>query len=257
MDLVRLGRVIRALRRRRGWRQSDLAARVGVSQSLISLVERGHGDRLALRTLLRMANALDARMVIDVRWRAGELDRLLDEGHAALEAAMAARLRALGWVVGVEVTYAIDRSAGSIDVLAWHEATGTLLVIEIKTEITSAEATLRKLDEKVRLGPRIGRDRFGWTPRFVSKLLVIEDTTTSRRRVQRHDALFQGTFPARGVAVSRWLRQPTGALAGVLFLAMSNGGGAKREKGGFHRVRRTSRQSLPASACVDRGKTSA
>ena len=41
MDSIRLGRGIRALRHRRGWRQEDLAAAAGVSQSEVSRIELG------------------------------------------------------------------------------------------------------------------------------------------------------------------------------------------------------------------------
>lgn len=246
MDLVRFGRIVRALRRRRGWRQQDLADRVGVSQSLISLVERGHGDRVALRTLLRIAAALDARLVLDLRWRAGDLDRLLDEGHAAIGAEMAARLGRHAWRTAMEVTYADGSSSGSIDILGWHEASRSLLVIENKTEITSGEATLRKLDEKERVAPRLAEARFGWSARTVSRLLVVDDTTTARRRVAAHAALFDSALPLRGVDVSRWIRSPDGAVAGLLFLPVSNRGGVKRERSRFHRVRVASRPRRPA-----------
>ncbi|HEY4190087.1 MAG TPA: hypothetical protein VGM28_06685, partial [Candidatus Limnocylindrales bacterium] len=53
---------------------------------------------------------------------------------------------------------------GSIDILAWHAATRTLLIVEVKTEIASAEEMLRRHDAKVRLGPAIGRERFGIAP---------------------------------------------------------------------------------------------
>ena len=110
---------------------------------------------------------------------AGDLDRLLDEGHARLVAVMATRLRDLGWEVRLEVTYESGRSSGSIDILAWHPPTSHLLVIEIKTEIPSAEATLRKLDEKVRVASAVAMERFGWSPGRVSRLLVVRQ----RRRI--------------------------------------------------------------------------
>src|SRR5262245_11079873 len=111
---------MRALRRRRGWRQRDLARAARVSQALISAIERGHGDRAALRTLMRVAGALDARFMVQIHWRGGDLDRLVDEDHAALVGSMSALLPDAGWVARIEVTYAGYRAAGSIDILAWH-----------------------------------------------------------------------------------------------------------------------------------------
>jgi transcriptional regulator with XRE-family HTH domain len=131
VDLVRFGVVIRALRRRRGWTQAFLAAKAGVSQSLVSSVERGHADRWVLAHVIAIPAALDARVEIDLRWRAGELDRLLDADHAALGATVGRVLTAFAWRVQFEVTYAVYGARGSIDLLGWHAPTRTLLVIEV------------------------------------------------------------------------------------------------------------------------------
>jgi transcriptional regulator with XRE-family HTH domain len=238
VDLVRVGLGIRALRRRRGWRQRDLAAAAGVSQELVSLIERGHGDRVSVHVLIAVAGALDGRLVVQLRWRAGDLDRLLDADHALVAAAIASRLRADGWETRVEVTYASGRMTGSIDILAWHPETRSLLVIEVKTEISSAEATLRKMDEKFRLAANVARERFGWIAASVSNLLVIEDTSTNRRRVGGSAGLFMAALPMDGRRVRAWLAHPSGALTGRLFLSVSNGGGGIQRRPGRHRVRR-------------------
>jgi hypothetical protein len=204
---------------------------------LVSLIERGHGDLVSVRALIRVAGALDSRLSIQLRWRAGDLDRLLDADHAIVSATLVARLRALGWETRVEVTYESGRTTGSIDVLAWHAATKSLLVIEVKTEVTSAEATLRKLDEKGRLAAQVARSRFGWAAGAVSRLLAIEDTSTNRRRVHGAEVLFASALPGDGPEVRRWLRDPHGALAGYLFLSPTNGSGGIRSGGGRHRVR--------------------
>lgn len=136
------------------------------------------------------------------------------------------------------MTYAETRSSGSVDILAWHRGTRSLLVIEIKTEIASAEATLRKLDEKARLAATIAMDRFGWRAATVSRLLVIEDGPTNRRRVRSTGGLFDASLPMTGREAASWLRSPAGAIAGRLFLSPSNQGGGKQGRGGRDRVRR-------------------
>ncbi len=83
MDGRRLGLVIRASRRRRGWRQLDLARAAAVSQSTVSAVERGHLDTLSLRTIKAVVAALDGRLVHEVRWRGGHIERLMDEGQTS------------------------------------------------------------------------------------------------------------------------------------------------------------------------------
>jgi transcriptional regulator with XRE-family HTH domain len=248
MDMARLGLVVRALRRRRGWRQIDLARAARISQSLVSLIERGHGDRVTTDLLRRVAAAVDGRLVVEVRGRAGDLDRLLDEGHARLVAVMATRLRDLGWEERLEVTYESGRSSGSIDILAWHPPTSHLLVIEIKTEIPSAEATLRKLDEKVRVASAVAMERFGWSPGRVSRLLVVEATSTNRRRIESHRPLFDGALPQRDDAVRAWLRWPADAIDGRLFVATSNRSAGIHVGGGRHRVRPVKRGAARSSS---------
>jgi hypothetical protein len=216
--------------------RSTLAGAARISQSLVSLIERGHGDRVTTELLRRVVAAVDGRLVVEGRWRAGDLDRLLDEGHARLAAAMATRLRELGWEVRLEVTYESGRSSGSIDILASHPPTSNLLVIELKTEIPSAEGTLRKLDEKVRVASTIAIERFGWSPGSVSRLLVVEATSTNRRRIEAHRSLFGGVLPQRDDAARAWLRRPAGPLDGRLFEATSNRSAGIHVGGGRHRV---------------------
>jgi transcriptional regulator with XRE-family HTH domain len=218
MDTVRIGLILRALRRRLNLRQSDVAAMAGVSQSEVSLIERGHADRVPLATLQRVATALGARVEFDVRWRGGSLDRLLDARHAPLVGATAAELRDCGWEVAIEVTYSRYRESGSFDVLGWREDARTLLVVEVKGDLTSAEGTLRKHDEKVRLAPAVARERFGWRPLVVGRLLVLRDTTTTRRRLGEHDYLMRSALPATNREVRSWLRHPGGPMSGRLLL---------------------------------------
>jgi len=229
---------VRALRQRRSWRQDDLGARAGVSQAVISLVERGQVGRIQLDTLDRIAGALDAELVVYLRWRGGDLDRLLDEGHALLVGATAAMLRSLGWDVLPEVSYQVYGERGSIDLLAWHAPTRTLLVIEVKTDLVSIEETLRKHDEKVRLAVSVARDRRGWPAGSVARLLVLPGTTAARRRVARHGSVLDLVYPRRGGELRSWLRRPDGPIGGVLFVSSIVRDRATRVALGRKRVRR-------------------
>ena len=114
MDHQRIGRSLRALRQRRGMTQARLAEAAGVSQSLISLIERGHLESVALRTIQRVFAVLDTRLDVQVSWRGGGLDRLLDEAHLALVSRRASTLCDLGWVVSLETTYSVYGERGSI-----------------------------------------------------------------------------------------------------------------------------------------------
>jgi len=253
MDDIRVGRLLRALRRRRGWTQTELGKRAGVSQQVISLVERGHGASLSGRTMRRIFAALDARWEPTVSWRGGALDRLLDEDHSHLVAATVARLGALGWSVDVEVTYSAFGERGSIDVLASHAATRAVVSVEVKSELTSVEATLRKMDEKSRLVRRVlCQERYGFEPVAVGSMLVLPSTDTSRRRLRASAIVLDAGLPARGRAVRRWLGDPQGSLYGVWLLANTNRGGGTRACGGPSRIRRPI-STLTATPLSSRG----
>jgi len=251
MDQIRVGNVVRALRQRLGWRQLDLAARAGVSRSLISLVECGHLDGIPLRTIRRILHVLGASVDLDVRWRGGALERVLDERHAALVAATSDLVTRADWVAMPEVTYARYGERGSIDLLAWHAGTRTLLVIEVKTELASIEATLRKLDEKARLAPIVGRDRCGWTGTTVGRVVVLPASSTPRRQVDRHGRILDLALPERGPGIRGWLHRPDGPIAGILFVSYARGGGTRQAQGGRRRVARPSGKRGAATLSTD------
>lgn len=67
MTDLRLGWGLRAIRLRRNSRQLDVAVHAGVSQPVVSRQERGHLDALTIRTIRRIAAALEADVVITLR----------------------------------------------------------------------------------------------------------------------------------------------------------------------------------------------
>jgi transcriptional regulator with XRE-family HTH domain len=228
MNDVALGRALRALRLREGLRQADVGRRAGVTQQLVSRIELGFGSQLTVGTIRRVFAAAGADYVSQVSWRGGSLDRLLDEGHADIVGSVVGLLRRRGWQVLTEVTFSKWGERGSIDILAWHSGTRTLLIVEVKTEVTSAEETLRRLDVKVRLAPEIGTERFGPPPLAVARLLVVADRSTNRRRIARLGPLLDGTYPARGGEVRAWLRSPSTPLSGILFVSEKEHGRCRR-----------------------------
>jgi transcriptional regulator with XRE-family HTH domain len=239
MDDARIGRSLRVLRQRRGLRQSEVAAAAGVSQSTISDVERGQVSGLPLVILRRIFAAVDAGFEGTVHWRGAGLDRLLDARHATLVAASVGRLRDLGWDARVETSYSIFGERGSIDVMGGLARVGAVLVEEVKSELASVEATIRKLDEKVRLVRKeIAAHAFGWQPTLVGRLLVLPESSMARRRVATLDQVLGVAFPDRGADVRRWLREPSGPMSGILFQPDIATGDAKSDRRGVHRVRR-------------------
>jgi transcriptional regulator with XRE-family HTH domain len=247
VDDATAGRALRALRLRKAWRQDDLAVAAGVSQSAVSRAERGHFESVQLRTIRALFAAVDAGCSLSPWWRSGQLDRLLDEDHAALGARAAEFLLRRGWAIGgVEVSFAFYADRGSIDLLATRRSDGAVLVVELKTRLMSVEELLRTLDRKVRVAARIVQEREGWRPRVVGRLVLFVDDSTNRRRVER--ALVLATaLPLRGAALSEWLAAPAGPAAGLAFLSLSPRGTGRRPTVARQRVRKLrSRSSATA-----------
>jgi transcriptional regulator with XRE-family HTH domain len=232
-----LGRRFRVLRYRLGWPQRRVGEAVGLSQDTVSRIERGRLEQVSLPAVRAIAGALGGELRLQLWFRGAELDRLLDEGHATLVGAVAARLAALGWELRPEVSFAVFGERGSIDLVAWHAPSRTLLIVEVKTELTSVEETLRRLDVKVRLAPGVLRERFGWDARRVARLIVLPDGTTARTQVRRHDFVLRAAFPTRGPRLRAWLRQPSCAIAGLAFVPFSHGARGTRPPTTRKRIR--------------------
>jgi transcriptional regulator with XRE-family HTH domain len=250
VDDARIGRSLRVLRQRRALRQVDIARVAGISQAAVSLIERGHLRSLSLRAVRAAFEAVDAGFEGHVVWRGGELDRVLDEGHALLGGAATALLRPCAWQIAPEVTFSRYAERGSIDLLATRSDCSAVLVIELKTRLMSVEDTLRRLDVKLRLAPSIVFEREGWRPATAGRLLVFGATTTSRRRVRQFDDVLRSALPDRGRRVQGWLQDPRGPMNALVFLPFNNPGNARRRTG--RRPGAESPESAPASVVIAR-----
>ncbi len=148
----------------------------------------------------------------------GELDRVINARHAALGERVAAWIaRRPGWVVVAEVSFAIYGERGVIDLLAWHAATGSLVVIELKTAIVDVDELIGTLDRKRRLAARIAASR-GWPARSVSAWLIVADSSTNRRRVADHRTLLTSALPRDGRSLAPLFLHPErGPESGIAF----------------------------------------
>jgi transcriptional regulator with XRE-family HTH domain len=216
MDDARFGATIRAARSRRGWRQTDLAAKAGVSQTTVWRVERGLIPEMTLGVLRQVAGALEIRLELMPRGRGAQLDRLLSARHSALHEAVA---KALAhdfpeWQQASEVSFSIWGERGVIDLLLWHPGTRALLIIEFKTELVDIGDLLSTMDRRRRLAAEIVKDR-RWYPRTVSTWVVVASSRTNARRFAEHRTVLRTAFPAGGRQVLRWLRDPVESIDGL------------------------------------------
>jgi transcriptional regulator with XRE-family HTH domain len=190
----RIGAALRSVRRRKGWSQEELARKARVSQPGVSRMERGHISSMRLNDLDRLLNARHSELhELVARWFADELP---------------------DWVLAPEVSFSIYGERGVIDILAWHEMTGSLLVIELKTAIADVNELLGTMDRKKRLAAQVASER-GWLPTSVSAWLIVADTRTNRRRLDAHMAVIRNAMPDGTWAIRRWLRRPRETIAAV------------------------------------------
>jgi transcriptional regulator with XRE-family HTH domain len=216
MDDQRFGSVIRTVRQRKGWRQSDLAVRARVSQATISRLERGHPGSLSLDVTRQIAAALDVRVDLNARWRAGDLDHLLNARHSRLHEAVAAAFAKQfpDWILVPEASFSIFGERGFIDILAWHPGQRALLVIELKTDIADVNEIVGTFDRKVRLAAEVAGLR-GWVPLTVSGWLIVAPGRTNRERIAAHGAMLRAAFPSDGRSIGAWLRSPAGRISAL------------------------------------------
>jgi transcriptional regulator with XRE-family HTH domain len=238
----RLGSAFRLVRVKRGWRQRDVAQQAGVGQVTVSRIERGHFGTLSLDRLRAVAATLDIRVDVLGRWRAGDLDRLLNAGHSRLHESVARAFRDLpDWITAPEVSFAFYAERGIIDILAWHPGRRALLVIELKTDIADVNELLGTADRKRRRAVEIAIQR-GWisardAPPSVSLWVIVAPSRTNRRRIAEHAAMLRAALPSDGRAIRGWLRDPRRPIAGLSIWPTNHGGTTRTVAGPIRRVR--------------------
>lgn len=255
MDEVRIGSTLRAVRIHRHLRQADVARRAGVSREVVSRLERGGFGRERYDTFHAVASALGIRADVRLRWHGGDLDRVVNAGHAALHEALAPYLGSLpGWLWRPEVSFSIWGERGVIDILAWHPGTSSLLIIELKTALVDPQELTATMDRRVRLGREIARG-LGWEPATVSAWVVLADTRTNHRRVGRHRGLLRTAFPADGHAMRTWLRRPAGTIFALSYWTDVGSGATRRTPGQPERVRSRAADRSHAPSGMDQAST--
>lgn len=146
-----------------------------------------------------------------------------------------------------EVSFSVYGERGVIDVLAFHPGSGSLLVIELKTQLVDVQQLIGAVDRYRRIAPRLARAR-GWRVRSVSACVLLRSTATNRRQVAHHGSVLRAAFPDDGRQLRRWLRQPEQVLSALAFLSYSHGRNASARTAGIQRVRPRKLSVAPGAA---------
>jgi transcriptional regulator with XRE-family HTH domain len=193
--------------------QQQVADRVGVSRSYIAKVELGQLDP-PLDAIEAIADALGLGIQFAIRgpiFPGGR--RVQDAVHARCSIYSDRHLRALDWAVAREVEVVHGRSHGLIDLLAFDQRTGTVLIIEIKTRLEDLGALERQLGWYERMAWPAAL-RLGWRPtRIVSCVLALASEEVELA-VRSHRELFRRAFPMRAPQIADLLARPDASFQG-------------------------------------------
>jgi hypothetical protein len=192
---------------------------------------------MTLRTIRRVGDAAGVRLELAPRMSAAEVTNLLDAGHARLVEIALRLFRENAWDAVVEYTFNHFGDRGSVDILGWHAATATLVIVEVKTRLLDVQELLGTLDRKCRVVPMLVARERAWRASAVGRLLIVEDRVAARRVVKSHANTFDAAIPARTRLVRAWIAAPDGPLAGIAFLSPTTGGRDNRVSAGVQRVR--------------------
>ena len=168
---LEVGRLLRMLRIRRGWRLRDVADRCGLSTATIGRTELGIIS--SAHILRQHAASLDLRVEWRVVGRGADVARVLDDEHAAIVNALAGTLRHSGVMLEAEASFSEYGERGRIDLLGFDPASETVLVVEVKTELADLQDLFGGLNIKTRQDP--SRSNPGQAPQLA-------------RVADRHDA---------------------------------------------------------------------
>jgi hypothetical protein len=196
-----LGGHVRGRRRHERMRLVDLAARVGLSVNRLSMVERGHGEALPLRTWVRLGIALDRPLAVRFSDPIGP-ERLADAGHLELQEWVLAMARRHGWQAGLEIPTRPADPRRSADVLI--DAADVIVLVECWNSIgdfgVAVRSTARKLAEVEVLAVARGASR-------AAACWLVRPTAANRALVRTHPEAIRARFTGSS---AQWVR----ALAG-------------------------------------------
>ena len=201
---ARLGGRIREARARRRLTQQQLGARVGLSRSAVSAIERGLGGGHTLDTWQRLAVALDIRLNIDLG--RDPVEEPIDAGHLRIQELVLRLGRAAGYHGSFELATRPADPARSTDVGLRDDRRRRLTFVECWNTIgdlgAAARSSSRKLAEAEALAVAVGGER----PHRVAGCWVVRATARNRDLVRRYPEVFTARFPGSSVG---WVRALT------------------------------------------------
>jgi transcriptional regulator with XRE-family HTH domain len=205
--MVAMGEQVLKSRKRRGWSQKALAAKVGIDRTRLSQIELGEGVGVPSDLWFALADAL--RMPFRMEFGRDPAQDLEDAGHLEMQEFM---LR-LGRSTGFDRTFELSITAASpysVD-LGLRDDRRSLLVLEECWNTfgnigASVRSTRRKIAEAEAFAVALGGEA---GPYRVAAVWVVRDAPRNREVLARYPEIFEATFVASSAA---WVKALTRAV---------------------------------------------
>jgi transcriptional regulator with XRE-family HTH domain len=189
---LRIGAEVQAMRERRGWARTELAARAGLGRMVISRIERG-ATNLDLEVLQRIGIGLSRPVIVTFGRDLAELPA--DAGHLAIQELVLSLGRAAGYGGSFELPTRPSEPWRSVDVCLANQVEHRLLLVECWNTIGDMGAAARSSERKRADLEAVTAGRWG-TDGSVGLLWVVRATARNRALVERFPEVFAARFPA-------------------------------------------------------------
>ena len=190
--LARLGNEIEAMRERRGWTRTELAARAGLGRMVESRIERGIGNP-DLDVLQRIALALDRPLIVSFGGR-DPSEAPADAGHLAIQELVLRLGRAVGYTGSFELPTRPAEPWRSADVGLASDARRRLIHAECWNTIGDVGAAARSSARKLAELEDLAIARWG-SDSSTGLVWIVRATARNRALIARYPEVFASRFP--------------------------------------------------------------
>lgn len=208
--MAALGGELRRSRLRRRMKQAALAAMIGVVQSTISVMERGHGGSLSVDLWQRAFTTLDRYLRLEPSRDAR--DDVADAGHLQIQNLVLRLGRGVGYTGSFELATRPSDPARSSDVGLRDDRRRRLILAECWNTFGDVGAASRSTNRKRAEAEAYAAYAWGEEPHRVDVVWVVKATRRNRELVARYAEVFAARFPGSSAgwvaALSRGAEPP-------------------------------------------------
>lgn len=202
--MLREGAKVRRARKRRSWTQNELGARIGLSQSSISHLERGDGGSLSVQSWQRVAIA--CQLPLNLELGRDPKEEPADAGHLAVQELVLRVGRLAGYARTFELPTRPANPSLSTDVGLIDDRRRLLIQVECVNTFGNINASIRSSHRKRAEAEELAIAMGHGAPYVVHQCWVIRATRRNRQLLSTYPELFASRFTGSSRA---WVKAMT------------------------------------------------